>query len=132
MDIIITDMTGHSFTIKLNWDICIMKQDISHYYEQKLMSDYLMRNSISKKELYLNHNIHSKNWMESEDFKRTNDYYCGNIKLICNGEKLEQYHIEIDKFTVEDFKENNNMNFVITKHNPINYECNDDYDSNSD
>ena len=91
-----------------------------------------MRNSISKNECYLNLNIHLKNWRESEDFKRTNDYYCDNIELIYNGEILEQYHIEIDKFTVEDFKENNNMNFVITKHNPINYECNDDYDSNSD
>ena len=46
-----------------------------------------------------------KNWMESEDFKRTYDYYCGNIELVYNGEILEQYHIEIDKFTVEDFRE---------------------------
>ena len=35
MDIIITDLIGHTFTIKLSLDICIMKQDISHYYEKK-------------------------------------------------------------------------------------------------
>ena len=34
MDIIITDLTGNSFTIKLNWDICVMKQDISKYYAE--------------------------------------------------------------------------------------------------
>ena len=37
----------------------------------------------------------------------------------------------MDIFTVEDFKENKNMNFVITKHRPINYECNEDYDIDS-
>ena len=49
MDIIITDMIGHSFTIKLNWDICIMKQQISKYYEEKIKNEYLIKRNISKK-----------------------------------------------------------------------------------
>ena len=53
MDIVITDITAHSFTIKLNWDICIMKQHISNYYEKKIFSEYLIINNISNKDYFL-------------------------------------------------------------------------------
>ena len=127
MDIIITDMTGHSFTIKLNWDICIMKQDISHYYEKKILNEYLIINNISHKEFYEHRNCRQK-WLESEDYKRINNYYCANIELIYNGEKIEQYHVEADLITLEDLKENNNMIVVITKKDEPD---NDDSDNNS-
>ena len=122
MDIIITDMTGHSFTIKLNWDICIMKQDISHYYEKKILNKYLIINNISHKEFYEHINCRYK-WLESEDYKRIDNYYCANIELIYNGEKIEQYHVECDLLTEEMIEENNNMIVVITKK--------DDSDNNS-
>ena len=49
MDIIITDLTGNSFNIKLNWDICIMREQISKYYEENIFSDYLIKNNILNK-----------------------------------------------------------------------------------
>ena len=73
-----------------------------------------------------------KNRLNSEDFKRTNDYYCDNIELIYNGERIEQYHVEADLLTLDDLIENNNMNVVITKNEPINYDCENDYGNDSD
>ena len=132
MDIIITDLTGNSFNIKLNWDICIMREQISKYYEEKIFSDYLIKNNIlNKREFYLN-DTHRMNWLISEELKSRNKYHPDYIQLIYKNEILEQYHIEIDRFTNEDFKENNNINLVITKHNPINYEPNEDCDVDYD
>ena len=53
--------------------------------------------------------------MESEDYKRINNYCPTNIELIYNGNILEQYHVEADLITLEDLKTNSNMNFVLTK-----------------
>ena len=134
MDIIITDLTGNSFTIKLNWDICIMKQDISKYYEEKIFSDYLIKNNIlNKREFYLN-DTHRMNWLISEELKSRNKYHPDYIQLIYKNEILEQYHIEIDRFTYEDFKENNNINVVITEteYDSINMEPRGDYDVDYD
>ena len=128
MDIIITDMTGHSFTIKLNWDICIMKQSISAHYEIKLFKDFLHINNISKKE-YRDSSNHMFKWMESELYKRVDDYYYDDIELIYNNEVLEQYHVECDLFTEEMIKENNNMSFVIIKKDRPSYD--NDIDNNS-
>ena len=115
MDIVITDITAHSFTIKLNWDICIMKQHISNYYEKKIFSEYLIINNISNKDFSENITTHLKCWVESEDYKRINNYCPTNIELIYNGNILEQYHVEADLITLEDLKTNSNMNFVLTK-----------------
>ena len=96
------------------------------------MSEYLIKHNISNNEFYENLNIHLNNWLNSEDFKRTNDYYCDNIELIYNGERIEQYHVEADLLTLDDLIENNNMNVAITKYEPINYDCENDSDNNSD
>ena len=58
--------------------------------------------------------------------KKTNDYNPDNIQLIYQGQILEQYHIEADEITLEDFEKDNNINVVIVKHD----ENNDD-DNNS-
>ena len=132
MDIIITDLTGNSFNIILNWDICIMREQISKYYEEKIFSDYLIKNNIlNKRDFYLNE-THRMNWLNSEEMKSREKYHHDNIQLIYKNEILEQYHIETDKFTVEDFKENNNMNLVITKDRDINFEPHDDWDVDYD
>ena len=103
IDIVITDLTGCTFIVKLNWDIDCMKQSISTDYEIKLFNEYLNINNISKNEYY----------------KNTNHAY---IELIYNNKILEQYDVESDLFTDEMIKENNNMSFVIVKKEPINYE----------
>ena len=131
MDIIITDMIGHSFTIKLNWDICIMKQQISKYYEEKIKNEYLIKRNISKKEFYENRNI-SFRWYQSEDYTRISNYCEENITLIYRDKILEQYHVETDQITEDDLEENNNMNFVITKNDTINMEPRGDYDVDYD
>ena len=54
----------------------------------------------------------------------------GNIKLIYKGEILEQYHIEADIYTLDDFEEDNNINVVICKNDENDDDDNDDNDSN--
>ena len=67
--------------------------------------------------------------MESDFYKRVNDYYYDNIELIYNYEILEQYHVECDLFTPEMIEDNNNMSFVIIiKDRP---QINDDVDNHS-
>ena len=134
MDIIITDMIGNSFTIKFHLDICIMKQYISQYYEERILCDYLIKNNIlNKREFYLN-DTHRMNWLNSEEMKSRNKYHPDYIQLIYKNEILEQYHIEADIFTDEDFKENNNITVVITKteYDSINMEPRGDYDVDYD
>ena len=127
IDILITDMIGYSFIVKLNWDLDCIKQSISTHYETKIFNEYLTINNISRNEYYKNSNYTFK-WMESEFYKRVNDYYYNNIELIYNDKILEQYHVETDQFDLSDIKNNNNMSFVITKKESINLECRDDYD----
>ena len=127
IDILITDMIGYSFIVKLNWDLDCIKQSISTHYETKIFNEYLTINNISRNEYYKNSNYTFK-WMESEFYKRVNDYYYNNIELIYNDKILEQYHVETDQFDLSDINNNNNMSFVITKKESINLECRDDYD----
>ena len=127
IDILITDMIGYSFTVKLNWDLDCIKQSISTHYETKIFNEYLTINNISRNEYYKNSNYTFK-WMESEFYKRVNDYYYNNIELIYNDKILEQYHVETDQFDLSDINNNNNMSFVIAKKESINLECRDDYD----
>ena len=127
IDIVVTDLTGYNFIVKLNWDLDCIKQSISTHYETKIFNEYLTINNISRNEYYKNSNYTFK-WMESEFYKRVNDYYYNNIELIYNDKILEQYHVETDQFDLSDIKNNNNMSFVITKKESINLECRDDYD----
>ena len=114
IDILITDMIGYSFIVKLNWDLDCIKQSISTNYETKIFNEYLTINNISRNEYYKNSNYTFK-WMQSEFYKRVNGYYYNNIELIYNDKILEQYHVETDQFDLSDINNNNNMPFVITK-----------------
>ena len=131
IDILITDMIGYSFIVKLNWDLDCIKQSISTHHESKIFNEYLTINNISRNEYYKNSNYTFK-WMQSEFYKRVNDYYYNNIELIYNDKILEQYHVETDQFDLSDINNNNNMSFVIVKRESINFECRDDYDVDVD
>ena len=121
MDIIITDLTGYNFIIKLNWDIDIMKQEIATHYEIKLFNDFLTLNNMSKFEYYKNTDNAYK-WLNSDLHKQAENYYFLYIQLIYKNKILEQYDIESDFLTLDMLKNNNNMSFVIVKKNDLNYE----------
>ena len=123
MDIIITDLCGHTFTIKLNWDIGAMKDSISIHYDKKFKNEFLLENNLTTSDSFY---LKIFKYIKSDYYKKTNDYNPDNIQLIYKGEILEQYHIEADLITLEDFEKDNNINVVIVKHD----ENNDD-DNNS-
>lgn len=119
IDINITDMSGHTFTIKLHWDICIMTCQIAQHYEDKFKTEFCKEKGIAQNELNCDYN--SKfcwEWYNSDYYKTLNNTH---YKLIYKGEILEQYHVEADLITEEDLQENNNMNVVICK-NPRKYD----------
>ena len=116
MDIIITDLCGHTFTIKLNWDIGAMKDSISIHYDKKFKNEFLLENNLTTSDMI----NHFNKYIKSDYYKKTNDYNPDNIQLIYKGEILEQYHIEADLITLEDFEKDNNINVVIVKHDENN------------
>ena len=105
MDIIITDLSGHSFTIKLNWDICIMKCEIIQHYEDKYKNDFCNEKGITKHEFDTSINYRCE-WFKSDSYKTLDNMY---FKLIYKGEILEQFNVEADLITLEDLKEDNNI-----------------------
>ena len=123
IDINITDLSGHTFTIKLNWDIGAMKDSISIYYDNKFKNDFLLENNLTARDMI----NHFNKYIKSDYYKKANDYNPDNIQLIYKGEILEQFDIETDKYTLDDFKEDNNINVVIIKNDENN---DDDKDSN--
>ena len=116
MDIIITDLCGHTFTIKLNWDIGAMKDSISIHYDKKFKNEFLLENNLTTRDMI----NHFNKYIKSDYYKKTNDYNPDNIQLIYQGQILEQYHIEADLITLEDFEKDNNINVVIVKHDENN------------
>ena len=68
IDINITDMVGYTFTIKLNWDVDIMRQDIASHYEQKLLNEYLIKMKSTKKETLRDCKLRGQ-WFKSEEYK---------------------------------------------------------------
>ena len=114
MIINITDLSGHTFTIKLNWDIGAMKDSISIYYDTKFKNNFLLDNDITQNEFNTNRK-HRLEWYNSHHYARTNDYNPANIQLIYKGEILEQFHVEADLITLNDLKEDNNINVIILK-----------------
>ena len=121
----ITDMSGHTFTIKLHWDIGAMKDSISIYYDNKFRNDFLLENNLTHRDMIK----HMNKYLSSDYYKKANDYNPDNIQLIYKGEILEQYHVEADLITVEDLQKNNNMNVVICKNN---HDNDDNYNSSTD
>ena len=126
IDINITDLSGHTFTIKLNWDIGAMKDSISIYYDNKFKNDFLLENNLTNRDMI----NHFNKYIKSDYYKKANDYNPDNIQLIYKGEILEQYHIEADIYSEDDFKEDNNINVVIIKNDENDDDDNDDNDSN--
>ena len=57
IDINITDLSGHTFTIKLNWDICIMKQEIARHYEEQYKTNFCNEKGITKMNYTQHRNI---------------------------------------------------------------------------
>ena len=39
IDINITDMSGHTFSIKIHWDVCLMKCQIAQHYEDNYTNE---------------------------------------------------------------------------------------------
>lgn len=126
MDIDITDLSGHTFSIKLNWDIDAMKDSISIYYDNKFRTDFLLENNLTSRDMM----NHLGDYFKSDYYKKANDYNPDNIQLIYKGEILEQFHIEADIYSEDDFKQDNNINVVIfkTDDNADDDEFDDDYD----
>ena len=105
----ITDMSGHTFSIKLHWDIVIMKCHICAHYEEIYKNDFCNEKGITRQEFNTNNNYRYE-WYNTDYYKTLNNMY---FKLIYKGEILEQYHIETDLVTLADFQENSNINVVI-------------------
>ena len=132
MDINITDLSGHTFTIKLNWDIGAMKDSISIYYDNKFKKDFLLENNLTSRDMI----NHLSDYFKSDYYKKANNSKPDNIQLIYKGEILEQFHIEADIYSYDDFKKDNNINVVIVKTDEIDDdddefvddEFDDDYD----
>lgn len=113
IDINIMGLSGHTFTIKLNWDIGAMKDSISNYYDNKFRNDFLLENNLTDRDM----RKHMNKYLNSEYYKKANDYISDNIQLIYKGEILEQFHIEADIYSEDDFIEDNNINIIIIKKN---------------
>ena len=122
IDINITDLSGHTFTIKLNWDIGAMKDSISIYYDNKFKNDFLLENNLTNRDMI----NHFGKYIKSDYYKKANDYNPDNIQLIYKGEILNEFDIDY-LYTLDDFKEDNNINVVIIKNDEND---NDDNDSN--
>lgn len=121
IDINITDLSGHTFTIKLNLDIGAMKNSISNYYDNKFKDEFLLENNLTYYDLLKD--FHK--YFISDYYKKGYDYSPDNIQLIYKGEILEQFDIETYKYLEDDFKDDNKMNIIIIKNN----EYDDDNDN---
>ena len=129
----ITDMSGHTFCIRLCWDACLMKCQIAQLYEGKYKNDFCNDKGITIRDFNRNEKYRWE-WYNSDYYKTLESTY---YKLIYKGEILEQYHVEADLITLEDLQEHNNMNVVICKNNHdnddnYNSSTDDDDDNNSD
>jgi len=101
IDINITDMSGHTFCIKLCWDVCLMKCQIAQHYEDKYKTDFCNDKGITTHELNKTSYSYHWEWYKSDYYKTLESTY---YKLIYKGEILEQYHVEADLITVEDLQ----------------------------
>ena len=82
IDINITDLSGHTFTIKLNWDIGAMKDSISIYCDNKFKNDFLLENNLTNRDMI----NHFGKYIKSDYYKKANDYNADNIQLIYKGD----------------------------------------------
>lgn len=130
----ITDMSGHTFTIRLCWDVCLMKCLIAQHYEDKYKNDFCNDKGITIRDFNRNEKYRWE-WYNSDYYKTLESTY---YELIYKGRILDQFMVEADLITLEDLQENNNMNVVICKNNHddnddnYNSSTDDDDDNNSD
>ena len=103
-----------------------MKDSISIYYDNKFKNDFLLENNLTNRDMIK----HFWKYIKSDYYKKVNDYNPDNIQLIYKGEILEQFHIEADIYTDDDFKKDNNINVIICKNDENNKNDDDDNDSN--
>ena len=122
IDINITDLSGHTFTIKLNWDIGIMKCQVAGHYDEQYTTNFCNEKGITKDELYTTQK-YLYEFINSDYFNSLKAVE-QNCQLIYKGKILEQFHIDTDIYSDDDFKKDNNMNVVIIK--------NDEHDENDD
>ena len=138
-DINITDFSGNTFTIKLKWDICearhsglnkfiFMKLQIARHYEEQYKTNFCNEKGIAIHEFHTTQTYFYE-WINSDYYKKTNDYNPDNIQLIYKGEILNEFDIDY-LYTLDDFKEDNNINVVIIKNDENNDDDKDDNDSN--
>ena len=129
----ITDMSGHTFCIRLCWDVCLMKCQIAQHYEDKYKNDFCNGKGITIRDFNRNKKYRWE-WYNSDYYKTLESTY---YELIYKGEILDQFMVEADLITLKDLQENNNMNVVICKNNHdnddnYNSSTDDDDDNNSD
>ena len=121
IDIVISDLTGYNFIVKLNWNLVCIKQSISTHYEVKLFHEFL-NTSARAERLYHNSPVtECYKKLKSPLSMSQDNYYFENIVLIYNNKVLEQDHVKSNLITEEMINNNNNMSFVIVK-KTINYE----------
>ena len=113
MDINITDISGHTFSICFNYDLLVMKCQILTHYET-----YYKTKFCNEKQITI-HDFNRKTDYQNEWYK--SDYY--NTLNTTTYDLIHKNNIlEFDKYTEYDFKDDNNINVVFIN----NYENNDD------
>ena len=68
-DINITDLSGHTFTIRLHWDVSFMKCQICAHYEEIYKTDFCNEKGITIHEFNTNNNYRSA-WYNSDYYKQ--------------------------------------------------------------
>ena len=115
MDMNISDLSGHTFTIELKRNIENMKCDIANYYEDKFENDFLLENNYHDITPYI------REYGASDYCKISKAYTFDQIQLIYKGEILKQFHIDTGIYSEDDFKEDNNIIMVIVEKDKMNY-----------
>ena len=93
----------------------LMKYHIEEYYDDKLENDVLLKNNLT------NHDIknHYDEYFKSDYLKKSKNYKSDNVRLIYKGKISDK--MEAEKYSEDDFKEDNNIIMVIVETDKINY-----------
>ena len=75
-DIHITDLSGHTFTIELHWDIVFMKcQSCAHYEEVYIKMISVMKRGITRYDFMTQYNEYRYEWYNSDHIKKLDNMY---------------------------------------------------------
>ena len=100
----------------------------ARHYEEQYKTNFCNEKGIAIHEFHTTQTYFYE-WINSDYYKKTNDYNPDNIQLIYKGEILNEFDIDY-LYTLDDFKEDNNINVVIIKNDENDDDDNDDNDSN--